>query len=270
MVKNLELDFELEFQEMGWLLGDVVFAEDQVVMGEDKLKVCFVDGKQVSNWSSFKLLEEFEHTQVDRLEEVRSQRDHQQLFQWIRFRIFESIGRINRVVTLVHIFGMSQPHSTLNSQTSPSISFSNAMDSKELLWSHFPFGFQLSYKLMSKRIEALKDILHLYRNYFFDLDGVVVNVILFSGKEIKKSRELFRLFICCANNTKTSTLSRIAALRIRLNLNLNWLFSDLKLNRKKYAIHHADLSKRTNYSFLSSTQISKNQENHHCGNHCDG
>jgi len=32
-------------------------------------------------------------------------------------------------------------------------------------------------KTMSKKILGLKDITHLYKNYLFDLDGVIVTII---------------------------------------------------------------------------------------------
>ncbi len=43
---------------------------------------------------------------------------------------------------------------------------------------------------MTKKINSIKDILHNYRNYFFDLDGVIVILYLFQWKgeeEVKGS-----------------------------------------------------------------------------------
>jgi hypothetical protein len=40
--------------------------------------------------------------------------------------------------------------------------------------------------IMSKKIYGLKEITHQYKNYLFDLDGVIVHTFLLSGWEINK------------------------------------------------------------------------------------
>jgi hypothetical protein len=45
---------------------------------------------------------------------------------------------------------------------------------------------------MTNKIAGLKEISHLYKNYFFDLDGVFVIVCLNSGKDNKQYRAQFK------------------------------------------------------------------------------
>lgn len=47
---------------------------------------------------------------------------------------------------------------------------------------------------MSKKISGLKEISNQYKNYLFDLDGVIVTQILFSGLAINKYKGQLILF----------------------------------------------------------------------------
>lgn len=66
--------------------------------------------------------------------------------------------------------------------------------------------------IVTKRIAGLKEIAHLYTDYFFDLDGVLVIFQSCSGKAKRQSQALFKSWNIYVNIIKIFTLLLIQAL----------------------------------------------------------